>query len=114
MHADAPELVHRVLGRLRLQLACGLDERDERDVDVADVLGAGLAPELADRLKERERLDVADGSADLRHDDVAVARLGGAANPLLDLVRDVRDHLYRRPEVLAATLLSDHALPDRA
>ena len=37
---DAPQLVHRVLRRLRLQLAGGLDERDEGDVQVEDVLRA--------------------------------------------------------------------------
>ena len=105
MHADAAQLVDGMLGRLGLQLAGGLDERDECDVDVADVFGPGLAPELADRFHERQRLDVADGAADLGHDDVAVARVGRAADPLLDLVRDVRDHLHRGAEVLALALL---------
>ena len=67
---DAAQLVDRVLRRLRLQLAGRLDERDERHVEVADVLRADLAPELADRLEERQRLDVADGAADLADDDV--------------------------------------------
>src|SRR5205823_3626492 len=71
-------------------------------------------PELADRLEKRQRLDVADGAADLADDDVAVGGLAGAANPLLDLVRDVRDHLDRRAEVLPLPLLADHAVPDRA
>ena len=77
---DAPQLVDRVLRRLRLQLARRLDERDEGDVEVEDVLGADLAAELADRLEERERLDVADRAADLGDDDVGVAsprRRGG-------------------------------------
>src|SRR5581483_8505122 len=64
MDTDAPQLVDRMLRRLRLQLAGGLDERDERDVDVHHVLGADLAPELADRLEERQRLDVPDRAAD--------------------------------------------------
>ena len=51
--ADAAQLVDGVLRRLRLQLARGLDERDERDVQVEDVLLPDLAPELADRLEER-------------------------------------------------------------
>ena len=32
----------------------------------------------------------------------------------LDLVRDVRDHLHRRAEVLALALLAQHRVPDRA
>ena len=62
---DPAQLVDGVLRRLRLQLAGRLDERDERAVEVEDVLGPDLAPELADRLEERQRLDVADGAADL-------------------------------------------------
>ena len=114
MDADPAQLVHGVLGRLRLQLAGGLDERDERDVDVDDVLGADLAPELADRLEERLGLDVADGAADLGDDDVGRARLGGAADARLDLVRDVRDHLHRRAEEVALALLAQDGVPDRA
>src|SRR5207237_7219852 len=98
--------VDRVLGRLRLQLAGGLDERYERDVDVANVLRPRVPPELADRLEERQRLDVADGSADLADDDVAVGGLAGAADPLLDLVGDVRDRLHGRAEVLPFRLLA--------
>ena len=60
MDTDAPQLVDRMLRRLRLQLAGRVDERHERDVEVDDVLGADLAAELADRLEERLRLDVAD------------------------------------------------------
>src|SRR5262245_55714880 len=40
--------------------------------------------------------------------------VGGAADPLLDLVRDVRDHLDGRAEVLALPLLAQHRVPDRA
>ena len=79
MDTDAAQLVHRVLRRLRLQLAGRLDERHERDVDVADVLGADLASELPDRLEERQRLDVADRSADLGDDDVDGLGLGDRA-----------------------------------
>ncbi len=110
---DAAELVDRMLRRLGLELSRRVDERDERHVQVADVLGAGLAPELPHRFEERQRLDVADRATDLRDDDVAVARLRGTADPLLDLVRDVRDHLHGRAEILAAALLADHPFPDR-
>jgi hypothetical protein len=112
--ADAAQLVDRVLRRLRLQLAGGIDERDIRDVQVEHILLSDLTPELTDRLEERERLDVADRSADLADDDVGVGRLGDPADPLLDLVRDVRDHLHRRAEVLALPLLAEHRVPDRA
>ena len=111
---DAAQLVDRVLRRLRLQLTRRVDERDERDVEIDDVLGADLAPELADRLEERLRLDVADRAADLGDHDVGVGRLGDRADARLDLVRDVRDHLHGRAEVLALALLAQHAVPDAA
>ncbi len=109
---DAPELVDRVLGRLGLELARGVDERHERDVQVDHVLGPCLAPELPDRLEERQRLDVADRAADLGDHDIGVRRLGDRADSGLDLVGDVRDDLHRRPEVLALALLAQHAVPD--
>ena len=89
------------------------DERHERDVDVEDVLGPDLAAELADRLEERQRLDVADRAADLGDHHVGVARRADAPDSLLDLVRDVRDHLHGRAEVLALTLPPDDRVPDR-
>ena len=106
MDTDAAQLVDRVLGRLRLQLARGLDERHQRDVEVEDVLLSDLAPELADRLEERQRLDVADGAADLGDDDVGGLRDRAAPDARLDLVRDVRDHLHGGAEVVALALLA--------
>ena len=111
---DPAQLVDRVLRRLRLQLAGRVDERHVRDVQVEHVLGAGLAAELADRLEERQRLDVADRAADLGDHDIGGSRLGGAPDALLDLVRDVRDHLDGRAEVLALALLAQNRVPDRA
>ncbi len=111
---DAAQLVHRVLRRLRLQLAGGLDERHERHVQVDDVLGPDLAPELPDRLEERQRLDVADRAADLGDDDVGRRDLLRAPDPRLDLVRDVRDDLHGRAEELALALLAQDGVPDRA
>ena len=114
MDTDASQLVDGVLCRLRLQLAGRLDERNERDVDIRDVLLADLAAELPDRLEERQRLDVADGAADLRDDDVGRARLRRAPDARLDLVRDVRDHLHGRAEEVALALLAQDRLPDGA
>ena len=37
-----------------------------------------------------------------------------AADPSLDLVRDVRDHLHRRSQEVSLALLAKHGLPDRA
>ena len=111
---DAAELVHRVLRRLRLQLAGRGNERDERDVQVDHVLGPDLAAELANRLEERQRLDVADRAADLGDDDVGGRHLLRPPDPRLDLVRDVRDHLHGRAQELALALAAENGVPDGA
>jgi hypothetical protein len=69
---------------------------------------------LADRLEEGQRLDVADRAADLDDDHVGSAVARDAPDPLLDLVRDVRDDLDRAAEVVAAALLGDDRLVDAA
>src|SRR5215211_7910041 len=53
-------------------------------------------------------------SSDLADDHVRRRRLGRAPNPVLDLVRDVRDHLDCGAEVFALALLSEHGVPDRS
>src|SRR5439155_22812654 len=51
-------------------------------------------------------------SPDFHDDHVHVAR--DAVDGGLDLVRDVRDHLHRPPQVIAAPLLLDHREVDLA
>ena len=58
-----------------------------------------------------QRLDVTDGAADLGDDDVDVVGPHGE-DAVLDLVGDVRDHLDRVAEVVAAALLGDHRRVD--
>ena len=77
-----------------------------------DAFARPSAADLADRLEERQRLDVADGAADLQDDDVA-SSLHRRAGCALDLVRDVRDDLDGRAQVLPAPLLADDRVPDR-
>ncbi len=80
---------------------------------VGDVVASGVLAELTDRLEEREDLDVADGAADLGDHDVDVVG-GETPNAPLDLVGDVRDHLHRATEVVAAAFGREHRLVDRA
>src|ERR1051326_6606633 len=112
LDADLAQLLHRVLRRLGLDLARGGDVRDERQVQVADIVASELEADLPDRLEERQRLDVADCAADLDDRHVRVAR--AALDERLDLVGDVRDHLDGAAEVVAAPLLLDHRLVDLA
>ena len=70
LDADRAQLLHGVLGRLRLQLAGGRDERHQRQMDEDGVAARQFVAELADRLEERQALDVADRAADLAQDEI--------------------------------------------
>src|ERR1700684_1836884 len=71
-----------------------------------------VVAELADSFEERQALDVADGAADL--DQHEVDALVALEDEVLDRVGDVRNHLHRRAEIVAATLLGDQLLIDAA
>ncbi len=111
---DPAQLVDRVLGRLRLQLARVADVGDQRQVDEHRAFRPEVGVELADRLEEGQRLDVADRAADLGDHEVDGLRLGDDQDPVLDLVGDVGDHLDGGAEVVAAALALDHRVVDRA
>ena len=111
---DPAQLVDRVLGRLRLQLAGVADVGHQGQVDEHRPLRPEVGVELADRLEEGQRLDVADRAADLGDHEVDRLRLGDDQDPLLDLVGDVRDHLHGGAEVVAAALALDHRVVDGA
>ncbi len=112
LDADAAQLLHGVLGRLRLDLTRAAHDGDQREVDVDAGAAAELHAELADGFEERQRLDVADRAADLDH--AHVRAIGAELHAALDLVRDVRNHLHGRAEIVAATFLRDDALVDAA
>ena len=86
----------------------------EREVHEHAAVAADVDGELADRLEHRQRLDVAHRAADLRDHDVDVLGLRDQLDAVLDLVRDVRDDLHGAAEVVAAALLADDGVVDRA
>src|SRR5204863_3869855 len=81
-----------------------------RQMDVADVVAAERDAELADGFEKRQRLDVADGAPYFDDRDFRVA--GAAANPSLDFISDMRNHLHGAAQIIAATLLAYDALVD--
>src|SRR5215470_3933837 len=99
-----------MLRRLGLDLPCGRNVRHQRQVDEASVSPAELQTHLPYGLQERQRLDVADRAADLDDGHVGVAR--PSPYEMLDLVRDVWDHLHGSAEVVTAALLADDAFVD--
>ena len=101
-----------MLCRLGLQLAGSRNVGHQRQVHIDGVAARQVVSELADRFHERHRLDVADGAADLaKHEVIAFVALD---DEILDLVRDVRNDLNRRAEIVAAPLLGDDVLVDAA
>ena len=114
LDADAAQLLDGVLGGLGLELAGRREGRQQRHVDVQDVVAPLVLAHLADGLEERQALDVADGAADLDDDHVRVPVARDARDPLLDLVGDVRDDLDRAAEVVPAPLLGDDRGVDAA
>ena len=81
-------------------------------MDVDRIVARQVVAELADRLQERHRLDVADRAADLADHEIIVVI--AADDEILDLVGDVRDHLHRGAEIVAAPFLLDDVLVDAA
>jgi hypothetical protein len=81
-------------------------------MDIHHILRACVFAELADGLQKRQALDVADRAAHFGNHEVGVLLAPHPADMLLDLVRDMRDDLYRRAQVVAPTLLVDDRLVD--
>ena len=113
LNTNAQHLLHRVLRRLGLQLLrCG-DPRNQRHVNEAGVVAPQFLAHLANRLEEGKRLDIAHRSTDLDDRHVTIRRRH-LAHRTLDLIRDVRNHLHRLAQVIAAPLLGDDLLVDTA
>ena len=106
LDADISQRGDRMLRRLRLQLSRRTDVWQQGHVQEEDIVTTHLVADLPNCLEERQRLDISDGAPNLSDDDVHV-RSGHPANPCLDLVRDVRNHLHGVAEILAAAFLRD-------
>ena len=74
-------------------------------MDKEGVFTAVLEGDLPHCFDEGLRLDVSDGPADLRDQDVRTGFFDHTVDEALDLVRNMRDDLYCRAQVLAAALL---------
>ncbi len=112
LDADGAQLLDRVLGRLGLELAGGVDIGHQGQVDIGGLAARQLVAELADGLEERQALDVADRAADLHQEEIEI--VGAGKDEFLDHVGNVRDHLHGAPEIAALALLVDHLLVDAA
>ncbi len=110
LDTDGAQFLDRVLGRLGLEFAGGFDVGHQGQMDEQRALATQLHPHLADGLQKGQRFDVAHRATDFDQGDVGLA--GAQADAALDFVGDVRDHLHRAAEVVAAPLLADHVFVD--
>ncbi len=107
----AQQFLHRVLRRLCLQLLRGRNPWHQREVDKHRILAPQFLPHLANCLEEGKRFDIADRSADL-HDGYVVAVGRNLPHRILNFIRDVRNHLDRLAQVVAAPFLQNDLLVD--
>ena len=104
---DIAELGNRVLRRLCLEFACGLQVRHQNQVDKAGVFHADFKTELSCGFEEWERFNVACDTADFAEHDVSAA-FGCRAEGVLDFVGNVRNYLHGAAEVLARAFFCEH------
>ena len=112
LDAETGQFANGVLRRLGLQLARGGNVRDEGNVNEGRSRRSKFVLQLPHRLDERQALDVADRSTDLAQDEVVVALI--VERECLDGVRDVRNDLDSRTEIVAAPFLGDDIAIDPA
>ena len=110
LDAEPQQFLDRMLRRLRLDLPGGSDVGHQRQVHEQGVPGAEVVAQLADRLQEGQPLYVADRAADL--DEHEVLPVEARPDVFLDHVRDVRDDLHRRAQIVAIPLPVEDALVD--
>src|ERR1019366_5175883 len=93
-------------------VAGAADDRHQGQMHVQNVVAPQLDSHLANGLEERQGFYIAHRAADFDHANIGVA--GTHAYPVLDFIGDVRDHLHRRTEIVAAPLLGDDSFVDAA
>ena len=107
---EARQFAYRMLGRLRLQLTRRSNIGHEGDMHAQRLPWLQLISKLADGFHERQPFDIADSAADLTQDEIVIVLPGKREG--LDLVRDVRNHLHRRAEIVPPPLFGDDVLID--
>ena len=89
------------------------DEGHQREVDEAALLRPQLAAPIW-RIASRNGRDSMSPTVPPISTSTTSTSLGAALDEFLDLVGDVRDHLHRLAEIVAAALLGEHRLVDPA
>src|SRR5215470_1159246 len=110
LNPDAQHLLHTVLRGLGFLFAGGGNVGNQRHVYKQGIFAAEFQAHLADGFEERQRFNVADGSADFYDDHIDVG--GNLLDDVLDFVGDVRNHLHRLAQIVAAPLLGQNRFVD--
>ena len=110
LNADGAQFLDRVLRRFGLDLSGCLDERHQGEVHEQGIVVPEFHAHLPDRFQEGQRLDITHRAANLDQCDIGIS--GTLMDRPLDLVGDVRNHLHRSAQIVAATLLANHVLVD--
>ena len=72
LDTDGTQFLHRMLGRLGLQLARRFDVGHQRQMNKSRAVVAQLVAQLPDCFEERQALDVADRAADLDKEEIDI------------------------------------------
>ena len=108
LNSHTQKFLHRVLRRLGLQLARRGNKRHQRHMHKQSPLAPEFLPHLADGLNKRQRLNIADGAANFHQHHIHILR--DLLHRRLNLIGDVRNHLHRLPQIVAAPLLGNDLL----
>src|SRR6266566_191003 len=110
LNPDREQFLHGMLRGFCFQFSGSGNERHKRHVDEHRILRPKLQPHLAHGFEKWERFDVTHRAANFDDDDVRISR--NLTEGGLDLVGNVRNHLHRFSEVIAAAFLRDDGLVD--
>src|SRR5579862_3728627 len=112
LNSDAEQFLHAVLRRLGFQFAGGGDKRYQREMNEQNILRSHLQAHLPNRFQEWKRLNIADRAADFN--DHHVDSIRNFAERSFNFVGDVRNHLHRLAQVIAAALFRDNRFVEAA
>ncbi len=106
LDTDGTQFFHRMLRGLGFDFPGSGNIGQQGQMHVEHIVMAHFHAHLANGLKKRQGFDVTDGAADFDHGHIGIACAFNHA--ALDFIGDMRDHLHRAPEVVAAPFLADH------
>jgi hypothetical protein len=106
LDAQALELLHRMLGRLGLELSRRRDMRQQGQVNENGPVASQFIGLLADGLQKRQAFDIADRAADLAQHEIGIPDVVGYE--FLDGIGHMGNDLHRGAQIVAAALACDH------